>query len=144
MVVDESKNEELIVIGNGFDMRCDLKSSYKDFYEQRYTADFIGKITRYIEHDNEDCGKITIWDMILAHPKIENVRSGDWKDVEVITSSFLYGQVKSCGYLRAEICKAKGLFEVRSILSAVVFCVLIFSAGAFRWAHFCAHLEVGN
>jgi hypothetical protein len=28
--------ENLLIIGNGFDLQCGLESSYKDFYEYRY------------------------------------------------------------------------------------------------------------
>lgn len=30
-------SKQLIVLGNGFDLKCGLKSSYKDFFEQRFT-----------------------------------------------------------------------------------------------------------
>ena len=29
-------SKQLIVLGNGFDLKCGLKSSYKDFFEQRF------------------------------------------------------------------------------------------------------------
>ena len=30
---------ELVIIGNGFDLACGLKSSYSDFFYHRYTDD---------------------------------------------------------------------------------------------------------
>lgn len=81
--------EELIVLGNGFDISCGLKSRYADFYEYRYTFTFFNRIDNLLRTGNEDLSEINFWDIILASPDIENVRDVNWKDIESILAEYL-------------------------------------------------------
>ncbi|WP_236671798.1 AbiH family protein [Enterococcus sp. BWB1-3] len=81
--------EELIVLGNGFDISCGLKSRYADFYEYRYTFTFFNRIDNLLRTGNEDLSEINFWDIILASPDVENVRDVSWKDIESILAEYL-------------------------------------------------------
>lgn len=72
---------QLVIIGNGFDLACGLKSDFKSFFEPRLER------LQAIEHEGFSDGKsagsrlheagLTAWDIILTD------RSGDyWYDVE--------------------------------------------------------------
>ena len=72
---------QLVIIGNGFDLACGLKSDFKNFFEPRLER------LQAIEHEGFSDGKsagsrlreagLTAWDIILTD------RSGDnWYDVE--------------------------------------------------------------
>ena len=34
--MENENKKQLIILGNGFDLACGLKSSYNDFFEQRF------------------------------------------------------------------------------------------------------------
>ncbi|MGL4364316.1 MAG: AbiH family protein [Bacteroidales bacterium] len=36
--------EQLIILGNGFDLACNLRSRYEDFYNSRYKKSLTDKI----------------------------------------------------------------------------------------------------
>lgn len=72
---------QLIIIGNGFDLECGLKSKYSDFFEPRETClypsnedlDAAGKnFSTYITENG-----ITVWDVIL-----EEYADNLWNDIE--------------------------------------------------------------
>lgn len=65
-----------IVIGNGFDLSCDLKSSFSDFHDYRTRSDLVA-------HPENT----TIWDFILKQEKGRNWR---WCDVEHQIRRWLY------------------------------------------------------
>lgn len=69
---------QLIVIGNGFDLECGLKSGFYDFFRPRFEA--IDEIAYYDESrwcaSVKDAG-LTIWDFILHREKDSN-----WCDIE--------------------------------------------------------------
>lgn len=67
---------QLIVIGNGFDLSCDLKSSFSDFHDYRAKSDLVA-------HPENT----TIWDLILKQEKGHNWR---WCDVEHQIRRWLY------------------------------------------------------
>lgn len=70
--------QQLIVLGNGFDLQCGLKSRFRDFFEPRFE-----KIKSVSEYGNEywktfiSNNGLTLWDFILR----ENDKSL-WCDVE--------------------------------------------------------------
>lgn len=43
---------ELLIIGNGFDLQCKLKTSYKDFFSERYGINLVAE-TYEITDDNK-------------------------------------------------------------------------------------------
>lgn len=81
--------EELIILGNGFDISCGLKSRYADFYNYRYTPSFLEKIEDFYIKDSESDTDINFWDVVLASPHIEDVRNADWKDIESLLTKYL-------------------------------------------------------
>lgn len=79
----------LIVIGNGFDLECGLKSHYSDFAVER--AEIVGKLlaelmknpTGAIEKvDGAD--HITVWDIIL-----KGEQGSRWYDIESVIESWV-------------------------------------------------------
>lgn len=95
---------ELIVIGNGFDVTCGLKSTYWDFYKDRYVSSlneylipFSGRITKLLEQplnnieENEILNdivqnKLSFWDFIFVNHKL---KTGNWQDVETLLAEQL-------------------------------------------------------
>lgn len=71
---------QLIVIGNGFDLACGLKSSFRDFFETRFNAER----KTFIVPDEE----LTAWDVILS-----TVEKDDplWCDVESLIAKWVVG-----------------------------------------------------
>lgn len=69
---------QLIIVGNGFDLQCGLRSRFKDFFESR-----LESITAIKNDDRETWQKLledhclTLWDFILE-ASIDN----QWRDVE--------------------------------------------------------------
>lgn len=69
---------QLIVLGNGFDLACGLRSRFSDFYRTRYDDSgkkFIGK------------GRETAWDVILSS---ENADS-PWCNIEDAVAEWVAG-----------------------------------------------------
>lgn len=69
---------QLIVIGNGFDLACNLKSHFYDFFRGRFED--IDDIHDY--HSDAwkaavECSSLTAWDFILHEAK-----GSDWCDIE--------------------------------------------------------------
>ena len=74
---------QLIVIGNGFDLECDLKSGFGSFAKARRTA--------FESSDGgDDAGELhfrrTLWDFVLA-----SLEGPDWCDVEGAIKRWLVG-----------------------------------------------------
>lgn len=81
--------EELIILGNGFDISCGLRSRYADFYRYRYTEEFMYKIDRLVEMNEVDLTNLNFWDVVLAYYGFEHVTNADWKDIESILEKYL-------------------------------------------------------
>lgn len=99
----------LLVIGNGFDLSCGLKSKYSDFFHQRF-IDLFGKdvnhdqerqvlnsesgidawshwrIDYFMEHKSMWPKGITRWDCIFlfAEELLDNTESTQWQNIENI------------------------------------------------------------
>ncbi|GHU45224.1 hypothetical protein FACS1894194_0460 [Bacilli bacterium] len=87
--------EQLIILGNGFDLRCGLKSSYKDFYVSRYDSQEYNDKIKYlkdndVEKFNEIDFVLTIWDIILC--EIEDVKEAYWKDIEQVIKEYVLNE----------------------------------------------------
>lgn len=91
--------EELIILGNGFDIGCGLKSRYADFYNYRYTNSFLYQLDNLLSSENRNREEINFWDIILASPDIENVIHKNWQDIESILAKYLDMIRKQDAYL---------------------------------------------
>ena len=69
---------QLIVIGNGYDLECGLRSRFADFYEPRREAVLATRAHGYADLSEaaEENG-LTAWDFILSYGKYRN-----WCDIE--------------------------------------------------------------
>ncbi|MDN6968367.1 hypothetical protein FCS83_07350 [Oenococcus sp. UCMA 17063] len=84
---------QLIIIGNGFDLQCKLKSSYLDFYEDRYKGSIQQKLFEInagtdlkTEFHSLD-GSLNIWDYILnGYFEVKNDKNPvkQWSSIEEI------------------------------------------------------------
>lgn len=97
-LIKELDNKK-IVLGNGFDLFCGLKTSYKNFFESqkenyclfdRYIDDFkrdaYGGSRYYFRGDLTTLSKIfgnTIWDLVF-YLMSNNKQKTEWCDIEVI------------------------------------------------------------
>lgn len=97
--------EQLIILGNGFDLANCLKSEYCDFYDSRYKKPLIDKIDNYMEwikhNDNineysekESLKDIIIWDIIFYY--YERVKDKPWTDVEKTIHKYLENIYFAC------------------------------------------------
>lgn len=69
---------QLIIVGNGFDLACGLKSAYTDFFSSRLQAvDSMRSLNEADWKKAVDDNHLTVWDFIL---KLEV--GSDWCDVE--------------------------------------------------------------
>lgn len=73
---------QLVILGNGFDLRCDLPSSYLDFYEERQHC--LSGQTSNLDTDGRVKHTETVWDYILADKK-----NGGWGDIENAMTKWL-------------------------------------------------------
>lgn len=89
---------ELLVLGNGFDIACGLKSTYTDFYNYRYFDDdkkegniLFNEINRILALDIEEIleikllnqkeNNVSFWDFIFCQEKLYGE---NWTDVEEV------------------------------------------------------------
>lgn len=97
--------EQLIILGNGFDLASCLRSKYYDFYDSRYKDSLTYKINSYMtwieDNDNineypekESLKDITIWDIIFHH--FEQVKDKPWTDVEKTIHKYLENIYFAC------------------------------------------------
>lgn len=97
--------EQLIILGNGFDLASCLKSKYYDFYDSRYKDSLTCRIDSYmtwIEDNNnineypekESLKDITIWDIIFH--RFEQVKDKPWTDVEKTIHKYLENIYFAC------------------------------------------------
>lgn len=93
-------DEQLIILGNGFDLACGLKSSYKDFFEYRYGTDeekndIAQSIDQFFSDINDSDNinintleaDVSIWDIIFY--KYVEVVKETWTDVETTILTYL-------------------------------------------------------
>ena len=73
---------QLVILGNGFDLRCDLPSSYLDFYKERQHC--LSEQTSNVDASGRAKHTETVWDYILADKK-----NGGWTDVEKAMTKWL-------------------------------------------------------
>jgi hypothetical protein len=100
----EKNVEQLLVIGNGFDLACNLPSKYEDFYKSRYTSDIVKFLNSFEKQEMplkyEDIKllsnsvSLNIWDYILYF--IEDVEHNSWTDVETVISKHIKGMYIAC------------------------------------------------
>lgn len=81
---------QIIVIGNGFDLACGLNSGYDDFFNSLFTDNPDAK-NNVIAHDGKIINNpVNIWDIIFFYAKNEFKNKGrdpkntQWQDVEKI------------------------------------------------------------
>lgn len=72
---------QLLILGNGFDLQCGLKSSFTDFYKPRKTMVdlFNRELHRVLTIKRKaqlDLGELTVWDLMLDSPL------NNWCDIE--------------------------------------------------------------
>ena len=77
-----SAASQLVILGNGFDLRCDLPSTFLDFYKDRQLC--LSGQTSKLDKDGKVKHTETVWDYILADEK-----NGGWKDVENAMTKWL-------------------------------------------------------
>lgn len=78
---------QLVILGNGFDLRCDLPSSYSSFYNNRRLC-LSGQVSN-LDTDGRAKHTETIWDFILADEKY-----GGWIDIESAMTKWLAPSMK--------------------------------------------------
>lgn len=69
------ENNKLIILGNGFDLACGLKSKYADFFEQRISKDLDACLKRAYQSFKDNFYNKTIDDPIFRFKTIYDVRS---------------------------------------------------------------------
>ncbi|NWH09757.1 hypothetical protein HXX22_00320 [Acholeplasma laidlawii] len=106
----------LLVLGNGFDIQCGLKTDYLDYFNQRYskedfqiTIDYFNQIQSKMDYDNSlnlnnsiyriinrmtesDINllfdQISIWDVVFISEKIVKKNAG-WHNVENLIFEYI-------------------------------------------------------
>jgi hypothetical protein len=87
--MQENRWHQLVVLGNGFDLSCDLQSSFYDYFKPR-----VRRIEELIVREDSDWPNrlyedgLTLWDIILFLDKqiLTKADDTDWCDVESIIS----------------------------------------------------------
>lgn len=86
--LEDKECSQLLIIGNGFDLCCKLKSAYADFYTQNFDPEIIevfspSRIDPTFEADKSYVGKYDLLELILLDTYSED-ESGEilWKDIE--------------------------------------------------------------
>ena len=92
--VDRDRHlRQLIVVGNGLDLYCDLKSRFSDFFSPRID------LLRTIEYQAsrgvpgwEDYlinNNLTAWDIVLEICAVDKVKSKNWSDIEAVIANWV-------------------------------------------------------
>ena len=93
--MEEKQAQQLLILGNGFDLHCDLKSSYQDFMthivdkfshedEAGSDKDIFDKFIEKLNSDTID-EKLNLWYLIFLHEQsITN-----WFDIENTISKYI-------------------------------------------------------
>lgn len=89
--VKEQYVDEMLIIGNGFDLACGLKSTYNDYFQDRYNdgvlQDFINKtLTLDDNKPDENFQKYNIFDYIILK---NNLVDKSWAGIEETISYIL-------------------------------------------------------
>jgi len=106
-----------IIIGNGFDLHCKLKTSYKDYfihdeykneYLEKLLNNFLSKLDNYISFNNNDYkeswvqfenfDKINVWDFffyINSDANYGSTKEWKWCDIENMICSWLKARKKT-------------------------------------------------
>jgi len=86
--LEDKECSQLLIIGNGFDLCCKLKSTYADFYKQHFDPEIIeifrsNNINPTFDEDKDYVGQYDLLELILLDTYSEN-ESGEilWKDIE--------------------------------------------------------------
>lgn len=86
--MEDKECSQLLIIGNGFDLCCKLKSTYADFYKQHFDPEIIeifrsNNINPTFDEDKDYVGQYDLLELILLDTYSEN-ESGEilWKDIE--------------------------------------------------------------
>lgn len=89
--------EELLIIGNGFDLHSRLKSTYKDFFESRYSSECVeecneyGYSLRYNELiELNKISDLNFWDLyFILNFLDDNNKDKTWANIEEEIRIFL-------------------------------------------------------
>ena len=92
--------DQLLILGNGFDLQCGLKSTFADFMETREAL--INKTNKMPAHDLRlytrllRKKRLTVWDFILT----QSVQEQSWYDIEACIKTWVdygaAGEESSC------------------------------------------------
>lgn len=89
----ENRANQLIIIGNGFDKKCGLHSSYSEFFEHKYAKIDLNNIN--YQNLASDCNLIdSIWDLIFIYESRHShfgltIDNPQWQDVEQTISKWV-------------------------------------------------------
>lgn len=89
-------DNELLIIGNGFDLSAGLKTTYKDFFENRYSSDLIDELKMHLKnknvvpHDLINLPNVNFWDIffLLKYLDVGN-KDKNWSNIEEEIKFFL-------------------------------------------------------
>ncbi|WP_317912055.1 AbiH family protein [Carnobacterium maltaromaticum] len=94
-------NNELLIIGNGFDLSLGLRTTYQNFFEKRYENKLLGSLIYYIENETQSSlntcvfelrkiPNVNFWDIffILKYVQSENIDK-NWSNIEEEIKIFL-------------------------------------------------------
>lgn len=89
-------NEELLILGNGFDLSVGLRTEYKDFFRTRYPAKLIESITKHFDDGSDlpveikSIENINFWDVffLLKYIDTKNIDK-NWANIEEEIRDFL-------------------------------------------------------
>lgn len=82
---------KLLILGNGFDLHCGLKSSYSDFFNYLLKDKDFKIVYNYLYDNKTERSEVRtnfLWALLLSYHQETN--SILWKDIECIISAFLY------------------------------------------------------
>lgn len=112
-----SKNEEIVILGNGFDLSCELKSSYRNFFNMRYYGVYDRRKKNQLTNIGARCfeiitepynyggtstspeffDKINFWDLAVFK---KDGKFGNWQDFEAFIKNTLKTIDKSLDELK--------------------------------------------
>lgn len=92
--IPKNNDHQLIILGNGFDLNCGLKSGFSSFFKSR--MDLIEELGKGEEHEFFKAVKqsgLTLWDLILAcrNPRFGGCKDTAWCDVEAAMTAVVVG-----------------------------------------------------
>lgn len=107
----------LFVIGNGFDINCELKSKYENFFNHRKMNLGEKFSEEYDDIKKKEEKPISLWDVILYHVQYENqeneekIESKRWNDIEEVITEILVSMYRmlSENRLGSNVSEKKGM-----------------------------------